>query len=146
MCLSYNTYSQEIQSPIIDLKTDNSEDWTVYVTNENFEVQYKIEHCDPSIGYDNQSVLLKLTNKTTDKLVFNWFHTLSYDGNCLTCDYPEEYTFEISVPSGSSIEGDCTVYSDYRLKIFSKFDDPNYKKGGKTLTSFQLKNLKATSH
>lgn len=144
--LGISVQAQADQYAMINAKADHPTDWTIYTSNSEYEIYYKFETCDPSIGYNNESVLLRLINKSPQKQVFNWFQVLHYDNECLTCDYPGEYTYEISVPSASSVEGDCTVYSDYRLKIFSKFDDPNYSKGGKVLTSFQLKDIKVTSY
>ena len=130
-----------IITPSIDIqKTDNSE-WLPYFENNGLKIEFKYSECDPKIGFDNQSILLKFTNSSEYKAGISWQMHKYYDGVCNSCNYPEEYLYEIVLDSNSSLEGDCSIESIYQLKIFSKFIDENYTKG-KRLTSFKLDDLK----
>ena len=123
-----------------DRNEQNPIDWLTYYDNEEFVIEYKFVECDPSIGYDNESILLKFNNKTSQTITISWNKNLYYDGVCKTCDYPDEYHYELQLQPMVEVEGNCDIYSDSKLKIFSKFVDQNYTKGLK-LTAFELSKL-----
>ena len=124
----------------VDRGGQNPTDWVIYLDNEEFVIQYKFIQCDPRIGYDNESVLLKFKNKTSQTLNIAWNIDLYYDGVCKTCDFPDEYHNALQLNPMEEKEGNCDIYSDSKLKMFSKFVDQNYTKGLK-LTSFKLSKL-----
>lgn len=140
LLLSGLSYAQEYSTSKIDAKTEHPTDWTTYVSDAEFTIDYKFADCDPSMGYDNESVLLKIENHSSEKVVLSWYMDLYYDNDCKTCDYPEEYLFRIIVEPNQTVAGHCEVDADYRLKIFSKFTDDK-KKGGVSLTGFELRKL-----
>lgn len=143
LVFSYIGYGQQEYSTNlieVDRNAQNPIDWITYYDNEEFVIEYSFVQCDPSIGYDNESILLKFKNKTSQALKIAWNLDLYYDGVCKTCDFPDEYHNELQLNPMEEKEGNCDIYSDSKLKIFSKFIDQNYTKGLK-LTSFKLSKL-----
>ncbi|MBL1279366.1 MAG: hypothetical protein COA33_003800 [Fluviicola sp.] len=141
ICIS-NSYSQsnEIPTNVLLTKTNFSTEWATYIENENIKVEYKHIDCKPTSGYDFESVLLQITNKTNQTIELNWVIDLYYNGECKTCDYPIEYSRSVSLSPNSTITGDCDRQSDRALNLFSRFNDVNYSKGDQ-LTGFQLSAL-----
>lgn len=143
------TYGQQeistSQVTIHENTADNPTDWTVYVENSEFRIEYRMSNCDPTNGFDFESVMLKVTNLTSNKLNLSWHKILYYAGTCRTCDYPEEYGYELSLESNQVIEADCLAESGYDLKLFSRFIDAQYSQGDR-LTAFQLNDLTVTEY
>lgn len=134
-------FSQENSKP----KLDNSiREWTPIAEESNVLINYKFVDCEAEIGYDQELILFQITNNSDQKIEIEWFMHLYYNGVCKTCDYPDEYIYVLTVEPNQTIEGECSMYSEYRLKAFSKFLDERYT-GGTQLTSFELKNIKVTS-
>ena len=129
----------------INIKNGKPTDWTVYMNQEDFKIEYRFSDCDPPSGLDNESILFKFTNNTPGNIVMSWHLHLSYDEICRTCDFPEEYGYELILGPNEVIEGDCLADGEYRLKIFSKFIDPVYSKGAQ-LTDFKLANFTVSNN
>ena len=119
-------------------------EWTEYYTDSLITIDFKFVSCDPPIWFNKEQLILRFTNRTSGKLSVKWHSHNYYDKNCNSCNYPDEYTQEISMGPGQVLVGDCDIYSDKKLKIFSRFNDPNYSKGS-NLTSFKLDNLTITA-
>lgn len=146
ICVLYTfiSFSQRvINSPAVDIQSTHSNDWELYILDEIVKIEYKIVSCDPVMGYDNESVLLRITNLSGSKIQLSWISNNFYDKVCNSCNYPNEYFNEIGLAPNQTLEGNCDIYADKKLKIFSKFNDPNYSKG-KQLTSFKLADLMLT--
>lgn len=144
--LSLNVGAQQTYtSELINIKNGKPADWISYMDQEDFKIEYRFSDCDPSSGLDNESVLFKFTNKTQGTLVLSWHLNLSYDEVCRTCDYPEEYGYEMNLEPNQILEGDCTTEGNYRLKVFSRFIDPVYSKGAQ-LTDFKLADFTVTNY
>lgn len=118
-----------------------AKDWTVLTVKDDVKVEYKIESCYPSMGYDQNKLLLRLSNTSDSEVNVQWHALLEYDGKCKTCSYPEEYTYSIMVPANGVVEGDCTFDSNVALEYFSKFIDKDYTGKPVQLTGFELFNL-----
>ena len=116
-----------------------SETWINLISNSDFKIDYKLSKCDPEIGYDQELILLKVTNISSEKATISWHATLYYNGVCKTCDYPEEYTFSVELKQNEVAEGVCGIYEKSSLQIFSKFLDDRYT-GGSRLSDFKLTN------
>ena len=142
---SYGFSQEQYSTDSILVSQNNPTDWELYVYNEDFKIEYKFVDCDPSMGYDQEMVLLKVTNRTREILSFDWHAILYYSDKCKTCDFEDEYTFSVNVPPLQAMEGSCDIYTGYELKIFSAFIDANYTKGEK-LISFELRNLTVTTN
>jgi hypothetical protein len=136
-------YSQQINTETITVADVIAESWIGYYENEQFKISFKKQLCDPEMGYDNESILLKVENKSGSRLKLQWHNELYFGGECKTCDYLEEYTKIIQLDPMSSIEGTCSIYTLAALKIFVRFADENYTKG-EVLSTFRLNNLNYT--
>lgn len=136
---------QNISSPSVEVISSHGNEWNVYVQQENFKIEYKFVNCDPSMGYDNESIVLRITNFTENKIKLTWVSNNFYDKVCNSCNYPDEYFNELILSPNQQVEGTCDIYADKKLKIFSKFNDVNYSKG-KQLTSFKLADLNLTTY
>jgi len=138
-----NSFAQVENIPTIKIEFNedaHSNEWQIYLSNLDYKIEYKFVDCDPSIGYDQEMVIFRFTNRTKETLVFNWHILSDYDKVCKTCDYPEEYGYGVKLEPYEEREGSCSIYEDYSLKIYSKFIDENYTKG-EQLTGFKLGNL-----
>ncbi|MFT5861053.1 MAG: hypothetical protein ACI865_003172 [Flavobacteriaceae bacterium] len=140
--LAQQEYST-VQIDISDISSDNPTDWTTYIDNVTFKIEYKMVNCDPNKGFDFEAVFFKVTNKTLNELAVAWHKNLYYGGICRTCDYPEEYSFELSLGPNQIVQGDCDPQTGYQLKLFSRFNDTDYSRGD-ALTAFKLDNFTAT--
>ncbi len=119
----------------------DAKDWTVLTVKDQLTIEYKIESCYPSIGYDQNKILLRLKNSGDEKITVNWHTLLEYDGECKTCFYPTEYSYSVNVLPSSTIEGDCSLESQASLTYFSRFIDKNYTGKPVQLTGFELYGL-----
>lgn len=144
MLTSFAQSELSIPTSNIDLKNGHGNDWEIYVATLDYKIEYKFVNCDPSIGYDKEMVLLRFTNRSREQMTFDWHMKLYYDGACKTCDYFDEYHYVVKVMPESEKEGSCDIYSDYQLKIFSKFNDEKYTLGD-VLTGFHLDQLTLTT-
>lgn len=140
------TYAQEqITTNTAVVYEINSTDWIFYVDEEKFSIDYQLANCDPEMGYDKEMVLLRLTNKTEDLISVSWVTQLyTSKDECRNCEARDEYHFTVNLNPGESVEGNCSIYTDNKLKIFSRFNDENYTKGDR-LYSFKLENLSSKS-
>jgi len=102
-------------------KTDNQ--WKLHKEQQGVQIYFKYTDCNiPSEGYYQQQVLLKFVNTTQTPLKVKWQKEAWYEGKCATCG-KDEYKFELKIPAGETIVGECDIYSPSYLKIFSKFLD-----------------------
>lgn len=140
--------SLDVITPTINCNTDdpNNQDWTEYFSNDQLTIQYKFVECDPEMGFDKEQVLLKMTNHTADELKLDWHLLLSYNQDCKTCDFPEEYTYHVFLKPNESKAGDCSIYSEaFEFKMFSRFLDDRAKQKD-VLTSFTLSDFVITTY
>lgn len=140
--LSFISNAQEAKTTIkLEKKLDNNvKDWTTLNSPSEIQIDYKFNNCDPTIGYDVEKVLLQFTNKTDKTIQIKWHLILYYNEICKTCDYPQEYTFELTLGPNEILSGNCSLESDHKLTLFSKFLDERYKVKNE-LTSFELKDF-----
>jgi hypothetical protein len=136
-------FNQTVTTPEIDLKSTSPSDWTEYFSADGIVISYKLASCDPEMGYDQESVLLKVQNSGVNTVVLDWHSLLSFDGVCKTCDFEEEYSTRLKLEPNTAIEGNCSIYGPREVKFFVRFNDVNYTKG-EVLTSFKLDKLQIT--
>lgn len=136
---------QQISTSTIIVHESRSSEWETYVDETTFSIEYRFVDCDPEMGYDQEMIILRVTNKSEDLISVGWFLQTYYSKDeCRTCDYKDEYYFTLNLNPGEILEGDCSIYSESKLKLFSQFNDKNYKKG-EQLYSFSLANLNSKS-
>lgn len=129
----------EQSTELILVTTDLNHDWNTYYENDIIKIEYQLTSCDPEIGYDNESICLKISNKTTNEIEFNWHSDLYYNDVCRTCADEYEHMSTYTIASNAVISGDCNL-NGKGLKMFVRFNDPDYTNGA-VLTKFQLKNM-----
>lgn len=129
----------EQSTELILVTEEMNQNWNTYFENEIVRIEYQLAQCDPEIGYDNESICLKISNKTTDEIEFNWHSDLYYNDVCRTCSDEYEHMSTYTIPANGFIIGNCNA-NDKGLKLFVRFNDPEYTQGA-VLTKFQLKNL-----
>ena len=117
-------------------------DWTHLLSNGPVNVYYKYVLCDPEIGYDNESVLLKLANTSKQSVIAEWDNEIYFDGICATCDLGEEGHLVYELGPEVVFEGSCSINGDGRLKLFSRFTDKQYKLKQQTMTGFKLNSFR----
>lgn len=128
------------QSTELILVTDGiNQNWNTYFENDIVKIEYQSSLCDPEIGYDNVSICLKISNKTNQDIEFNWHSDLYYNDVCRTCSDEYEHMTTYNISANSFIKGECNL-NDKGLKMFVRFNDPDYTQGA-VLTKFQLKNM-----
>lgn len=143
---SFIAFNQQyISTPSIEVLSFRTSEWELYVHHDNFKIEFKYVNCDPNMGYDNESVLLRITNLTENKIKLTWVNNNFYDKICNSCNYPDEYFNELILAPNQRLEGGCDINAEKKLKLFSKFNDVNYSKG-KQLTSFKLADFTLTTY
>lgn len=140
--VSSGTWSQTKVASKINLQ---AKDWTVLTVQDQLTIEYKFESCYSSIGYDQNKLLLRLSNTGNTEMMVNWHALLEYDGECKTCAYPQEYSYSVSILPNSSITGDCSLEANIALRYFSRFIDKNYTGKPTNLTGFELFGLTITN-
>lgn len=136
--MSHMTLAQnEPKKSTIDF---SATDWTSLIVQNKLLVDYKTIECNPGIGYKKENVFLRFTNTSSETIKITWHALLDYSGVCKTCDYPEEYSYELILKPNEVLEGDCSVNYDNRVVIFSKYLDERYT-GKSQLTDFELGSL-----
>ena len=121
---------------------EKADNWTHLLSEGPVSVYYKYSVCDPEIGYDNESVLLKITNSSQLSVIAEWDREIYFDGICTTCDLGDEAHSIYELGPQDIVEGLCSINGDSRLKLFSKFTDNQYKLEQQTLTGFKLNNFR----
>lgn len=107
---SVNTYSQ-------------SNSWQFHKEKDNVQIFYNYTECrDASQGIHQEQVLLRFKNNNNYAVTVKWQLEAWYENKCSTCGL-DEYKFELKIPAGEGISGECNIYSDSKLRIFSKFLD-----------------------
>ena len=62
---TFNAFSQTLVSTdFVDLKNTRPTDWQTYLDDNSVKIDFILADCDPEMGYDNQSILFRVENKT----------------------------------------------------------------------------------
>jgi len=98
-------------------------DWILLNRVDNVDISSGYFECrDESQGFNQEFVLLRFKNNNDYPVKVVWQLEAWYENKCATCGI-DEYRFELIVPAGDAIFGDCNFFGDSKLKIFSKFLD-----------------------
>src|SRR5690606_34228805 len=59
-CISQSLHTQaQLNTSFTDIRTIQPTEWTEHFSNNDFSIEYKFVACDPEMGYDQESVLIK---------------------------------------------------------------------------------------
>ena len=129
----------------INLHAESPNNWTTYHIDNEVKIEYQYNNCEYSDRFNQEFVILKITNLTNKDLNVKWYNESWYDKKCINCsdEKSEEYFNEVYLKANEVVIGNCTDQNS--LRIFSKFSDkienmPGIKKIVK-LTKFNLKNI-----
>jgi hypothetical protein len=138
LILNLSAFSQ-ISTNHVSISEINHFNWTTYSDNQDFTIEYKRTDCDLNSGLDQQYFFVRITNKTQNEINLNWEMDLFYNSACKTCGV-DEYKWHYNLAPLESVEGECTIGAENKLRLFSKFIDSNYTNTSE-LTGFQFSNL-----
>jgi len=134
-----------LSSVLGTIKAENN--WEVYYENTQLKISFCQIQCDFNDQFDQEFVVFKIENLTSNTLLVQWDSKIWYDESCINCEQDSpEFRKEIRVESKKIIEGNCSEHN--ALRIFSKFtenleDMPGVDKIT-TLTKFEFKNINIT--
>ena len=139
------TFSFLISSSLTSLASENN--WITYHENSEVKITYQKQNCDYNNQFNQEFIIIKIDNLTSNAIFIEWDNKIWYDNNCVNCEHDyDELRKKIRLESNKTMVGNC--FENNALRIFSKFtekleDMPGVKKITK-LTKFELKNLKIT--
>ena len=122
--------------------------WEIYYENTQLKISFCQTQCDFDEQFDQEFVVFKIENLTSNTLLVQWDSKLWYDESCINCEQDSpEFRKKIRIESKKIIEGNCSTHN--ALRIFSKFtenleDMPGVDKIT-TLTKFEFKNINITN-
>lgn len=118
--------------------------WETYFEDEKIKIEYKLLNCEYTDFFNQEFVILQITNKSNNKISVEWQEQYWYDNICNNCEQESnEFRKKTIVNANETVIGQCNFHSN--LKIFSKFtekleDMPGVEKIV-VLTKFELKNI-----
>ena len=141
------TISTLVLSLIVNISTfaESPDNWTKYYSDNDVKIEFQYMNCEYSDRFNQEFVILKMTNLTNNNLSISWVNESWYDKKCINCseNRTDEASNIVLIPASQIVIGDCNKQDN--LRIFSKFSDkiedmPGIKKIVK-LTKFKLKNI-----
>ena len=119
--------------------------WTTYYSDNEIKIEYQYTNCEYPERFNQEFVILKITNLTNYDINVNWYNESWYDKKCVNCsdEKSDEAFNKVYLKANEKVLGNCIDQNS--LRIFSKFSDkienmPGIKKIVK-LTKFELKNI-----
>ena len=119
--------------------------WTTYYSDSEVKIEYQYTNCEYPERFNQEFVILKITNLTNNDINVSWYNESWYDKKCLNCsdEKSDEAFNKVYLKANEEVLGNC--FDQNSLRIFSKFSDkienmPGIKKIVK-LTKFELKNI-----
>jgi hypothetical protein len=79
--------------------------------------------CPSNDEFDQQKLLINLSNPTNEILEISWKSEIWINGICVNCSSLEEYYFNVVLLPNSSVNGVCYDNVYRGLSYFVKFDD-----------------------
>ena len=121
--------------------------WEVYYENTQLKISFRHIQCDFDNQFDQEFVVFKIENLTSNTFLVQWDSKMWYDESCINCEQDSpEFRKEIRIESGKTMEGNCSEHN--ALRIFSRFTENLENMPGvdkiTTLTKFELENLNIT--
>lgn len=144
------TYLKNILTLVIlvffntSLIASNPTNWTKYTEDNNLLIEYRYQNCQLS-RFDEEKVILRLTNKLNKDISVSWKEEMWYDNECINCNLKNENEMfkTIQLKAKETLAGECD--RNNRLTIFSKFSEKLIDMPGVNkiieLTKFELKKI-----
>lgn len=117
--------------------TSTDSNWQTFFENEQVRIEKSPFLCSSSQnGTANNYVLLRITNKTEQKIEVSFLKETWYDGKCSNCSSSSpEHLITVTIDPLGQKTGNCDESS---LRIFDNMPSGFTKR---TLTHFEIKNL-----
>lgn len=118
-----------------------SNDWELYKTIDGVEIYTKLEDCLDNKLPDQRAVIIKVVNTQSKEITVDWDLMIWYNGKLITTQpqSPENH-FTFTVPSNSSVQGECDTPSGpfYIMKEWISLTN------NRKLSRFELDNVQIT--
>ena len=129
---------------IISASTEENT-WDIYYKNSQLVISTTKMTCEYNYKFNQEIVIIKIQNITSNDLLIEWDSKLWYDNSCVNClEDNNEFKNRIKIKSGKEITGNCSENNN--LRIFSKFTEDIEDMPGVTkiteLTKFKFENIK----
>lgn len=120
LLFSWNLFSQN--NLVADLVPGNyTNDWELSQSFEKVDIFIKYSDCsDPANGFYPEQLLIKVTNKTNQKVYLYWEYEKAYDG-IASSSSADERLVQIQLEPNQTIEGACNNIHENRLGVFVRF-------------------------
>lgn len=82
--------------------------WTPYTTIDGVVVSLKKEKVDVGAPDAFTYGMLRFENTTSNDITVEFFFELQYENGCVGCGNVEEYRKMVTIPAGTTIEGDAS--------------------------------------
>lgn len=82
--------------------------WTTYAEVSGVNVSIKTEQVDVGAPKEFTYGMLRFENTTSNDVTLEFFFELQYENGCVACGNVEEYRKMVTVPAGTTIEGDAS--------------------------------------
>ncbi len=118
--------------------------WQEYTTLDGVRIEYRLITCGDGVNVREQNIVVfRFSNQTSDQKTLSWKTKLFRDGECMNCHRIDdsENMHEIILNPNQILESDCSSTKDQSLYIFDNY--VKYVPGmTKTrLTDFELTDL-----
>jgi hypothetical protein len=102
----------------LSVKAENPNNWITYLDDANLLIEYQYQNCEYE-RFDEEKILLKITNKIDKDIFLSWKEELWYDQDCINCNLENENELfkSITLKANQFKEGTCERNNP--LTIFS---------------------------
>jgi hypothetical protein len=120
LLFSWSLFSQN--NLVADLVPGNyTNDWELSQSFEKVDIFTKYSDCsDPTNGFYPEQLLIKVTNKTNQKVYLYWEYETAYDG-VTSSSSTDERLVQIQLEPKQTIEGSCKNLHENRLGVFVRY-------------------------
>ncbi len=135
--------SISVNSPMLMLVPEPSEEWQVYTTVNDVRIEFKRKTCTPIHDREQDLILFRYTNLSNEPKTISWSTKMWRNDVCVNCDRIEnsENAFAINLAPYQVIEGDGSTKADKTVYIFDRFITLVPGMTDDRLTDFELINL-----
>ncbi len=140
MILGISLFSQN--NLVVDLVPGNySTDWELKISADQLDIYSKYSDCsDPANGFYPEQILVKVTNKTSQKIYVYWEYETAYDGVPSTSS-ADERLVQIQLEPNQTLEGTCHSIHEKKLGVFVRYIGQQPVLSTLTLSNMNIYNL-----